>query len=59
VIGRPPCKSQTTAPESVEQARATCERKADADFGPLRYLAAMIGAGDEATKSAFILAVCC
>jgi hypothetical protein len=42
----------------VEQGSVTSERKqADADLGPVRYLATLIGTTDEATMRWFILAV--
>jgi hypothetical protein len=42
----------------VQQAGVTCERKqADADLGPVRYLATLLGSTDEATIRWFILAV--
>jgi hypothetical protein len=42
----------------VQQANVTSERKqADADLGPVRYLATLLGSTDEATMRWFILAV--
>jgi hypothetical protein len=42
----------------AQRAAVNAERKqVEADFGPVRYLAVLVGAGDEATMRYFILAV--